>query len=132
MLAVGSLLRATRTTRVGICTRSFSNLVPDNGKALVSAEWVHERVGDSHLRIFDCSSTSDAKRDPRREYRSAHIPTASFLDFAELRDGAAQLPNMLPSVDQFREVRRHVLGGTTPSDFALLSSGGTARGYPRG
>lgn len=73
-------------------------------QSLVSTEWLAAELGAPDLRIADATwFLPDDRRDARAEYEAAHIPGAVFLDLAELVDTATDLPNMLPSLDEFAD-----------------------------
>ena len=67
--------------------------------ALVSTEWLANELGAPDLRIVD--ATYAEGRDAAAEFSAAHIPGAVFLNLTALRDTASDLPNMLPSAEQF-------------------------------
>lgn len=55
--------------------------------ALVSTDWLAQHLGDSHLRVFDCTVFFDYDPDKgallrgaQPEYEIAHIPGAAYLD----------------------------------------------------
>lgn len=47
---------------------------------LVSVEWLHQRLGDSQLRIVDCRFSLQDPLAGRLAFRDGHIPGAIFLD----------------------------------------------------
>ena len=60
-----------------------------NPKALVSTQWLHDRLDDPGLRIFDCSTVLEFEEGGRRPYRvldcraeheDGHIPGAGVFD----------------------------------------------------
>ena len=75
--------------------------------ALVSTEWLADRLGDPGLRIVDSSWHMPASgRSGRDEYLAAHIPGAVFLDIDALSDHSDPAPHMLPPRADFaRPVR---------------------------
>jgi len=95
-------------------------------QALVSTQWLAERLADPDLRIYDC--TVHLPPDPPRIYKivggrpgydAGHIPGADFLDLQfELSDPDAGLDFMLPSPARFADaMSRHGLG---PRQTAVL------------
>lgn len=64
---------------------------------LVSAEWLHDRLGDPGLRVVDGSWYLPAQnRDARAEFIAGHIPGAVFFDIDAVADRSTDLPHMLP------------------------------------
>lgn len=64
---------------------------------LVSAEWLAAHLGDPALAIVDASwYLAAARRHPRAEYETGHIPGAVFWDLDALSDRTVDLPHMLP------------------------------------
>jgi thiosulfate/3-mercaptopyruvate sulfurtransferase len=73
--------------------------------ALVSTEWLGQRLGRPGLRVLDASwYLPSAGRDPRAEYAAAHIPGALFFDLDAVSDQASPLPHMLPEAATFARV----------------------------
>ena len=69
---------------------------------LVSTEWLHERLGAPDIKIIDATwFLPGSDRDPKAEYRLAHIPGAVFFDVDEIADIASPLPHMLPPPEKF-------------------------------
>ena len=69
---------------------------------LVSTEWLHERLGAPDIKIIDATwFLPGSDRDPKAEYRLAHIPGAVFFDVDEIADTASPLPHMLPPPEKF-------------------------------
>jgi thiosulfate/3-mercaptopyruvate sulfurtransferase len=67
---------------------------------IVSAEWLKHNL--DQVRILDASWYMPAdKRDPKKEFETAHIPGAVFYDIDALSDHATPLPHMLPPPEQF-------------------------------
>jgi thiosulfate/3-mercaptopyruvate sulfurtransferase len=74
----------------------------ENPKTLVSTAWLAAHLRDPDLRILDASwHLSDAGRDPKAEYRAAHIPGARFFDIDEISDTRSGLPHMAPPPEKF-------------------------------
>jgi len=74
----------------------------DKDSALVTANWLLERLNDSNISIVDASwYLPEAHRDPMAEYRQSHIPGAVFFNLEEVRDLSSNLPNTLPTPDYF-------------------------------
>ena len=69
---------------------------------LVSTQWLHERLGAPDIKIIDATwFLPGSDRDPKAEYRLAHIPGAVFFDVDEIADTASPLPHMLPPPEKF-------------------------------
>lgn len=69
---------------------------------LVSTAWLAEHVDAPDIRILDASwHLPGADRDPRAEYRAAHIPGAVFFDIDDISDETSALPHMLPNPVKF-------------------------------
>jgi thiosulfate/3-mercaptopyruvate sulfurtransferase len=74
---------------------------------LVDTNWLAARLGDSDLRVFDCSVTlvpiSGGMR-PQSGYAAwaaAHIPGSGYVDLIDdLADRASALPFMMPPAAQ--------------------------------
>ena len=70
--------------------------------ALLSTEWLADRLGEPRLRIVDASWHMPASgRSGRDEYLAAHVPGAVFLDIDALSDHSDPAPHMLPSAAEF-------------------------------
>jgi thiosulfate/3-mercaptopyruvate sulfurtransferase len=82
---------------------------------LVSTPWLADRMGALGIAIVDGSYfLPAAKRDPRAEYRAAHIPGAVFFDIDEIADHGSALPHMLPTPQAFADaVGRLGIGNDT-------------------
>ena len=71
-------------------------------EALVTTQWLAERLGDPDLRIVDASWHMPATgRSGRAEFIAAHIPCAVFLDIDALSDRFNPAPHMLPAAEDF-------------------------------
>lgn len=69
---------------------------------LVSTEWLAQHLSAPDVRIVDASwYLPQAGRDPKAEYRAAHIPGALFFDIDELSDETNALPHMLAPPAKF-------------------------------
>lgn len=69
---------------------------------LVSTAWLAERLGAPDVRIVDASwYLPQAGRDPKAEYRDAHIPGAAYFDIDEIADTSSPYPHMLPDAVKF-------------------------------
>lgn len=86
-----------------------------NPESLVSTEWLAQHLGAPDIRVVDASwYMPAAKRNPRAEYMSAHIPGAVFFDIDGICDPKSSLPHMLPSPELFSSrVRKLGLGDGT-------------------
>lgn len=86
-----------------------------DGEMLVSTEWLAASLAAPDIRVVDASwYLPDAGRDPKAEYRAAHIPGAVFFDIEDISDDTSGLPHMLPSPEKFASrVRRLGLGDGT-------------------
>jgi thiosulfate/3-mercaptopyruvate sulfurtransferase len=71
-------------------------------RALVSTEWLAERLGQADVVVVDASYyLPNMNRDAQAEYRAAHIPGAVFFDIDAIADHSSDLPHMLPGPGQF-------------------------------
>ncbi|WP_321821555.1 MULTISPECIES: 3-mercaptopyruvate sulfurtransferase [unclassified Burkholderia] len=71
---------------------------------VVSASWLHERLGKSNIVIVDASvHLPDTGRVAREEYVQEHIPGALFFDLDEIADPDNPLPRKVPSAELFAE-----------------------------
>jgi thiosulfate/3-mercaptopyruvate sulfurtransferase len=71
---------------------------------LVSAEWLHEHLGEPALRVIDFRWYLSGKRG-RDEYLAGHIPGAVFVELDEVTgEGPGRHP--LPTGTQFEEAMR--------------------------
>jgi thiosulfate/3-mercaptopyruvate sulfurtransferase len=69
---------------------------------LVSTEWLAKELGASDLRVVDATCFQfEPDRNAAAEYESGHIPSAIFMDMAELVDSNSSVPNMLPPPEKF-------------------------------
>lgn len=80
-----------------------------NEPALVSTEWLGERLNAPDIRIVDASwHLPDSDRDARADYDDAHIPGAVFFDLDDLSDESDGLPHMLPPAEKFSSRMRRL------------------------
>ncbi len=79
---------------------------------LVSTEWLAKHLDAPDVKVVDGSwHLPDAGRDPKAEFRDAHIPGAVFFDIDEISDSKSPLPHMAPSAEKFAaRVRKLGLG----------------------
>jgi thiosulfate/3-mercaptopyruvate sulfurtransferase len=70
--------------------------------ALVSPEWLAERIGAPRLRVLDASFYLPTEgQDARALFAAAHIPGARFFDIDQVADSETTLPHMLPTAGRF-------------------------------
>jgi thiosulfate/3-mercaptopyruvate sulfurtransferase len=75
---------------------------PPANRALVSTEWLAERLGQPDIVVVDASYyLPNMNRDAQAEYRAGHIPGAVFFDIEAIADHSSDLPHMLPGPGQF-------------------------------
>lgn len=73
-----------------------------NADALVTTDWLAERLGDPALRIVDATwYLPGVDRSGRDEFAERHIPGAVFWDLDQIADPASLLPHMLPDAAAF-------------------------------
>jgi thiosulfate/3-mercaptopyruvate sulfurtransferase len=102
-----------------------------NAEALVSTAWLAERLSAPDIRVVDASwYLPQQKRDPRAEYRAAHIPGAVFFDIDEIADTDDPLPHMLPSPEKFAS-RMRKLGLGDGSRIIVYDGSGVNSSAPR-
>ena len=69
---------------------------------LVTTEWLAKEIGASDLRVVDATKfLPDMGRNARAEFEIGHIPSAIFMDLADLTDTANAIENMLPPPEKF-------------------------------
>ena len=91
-------------------------------QALVSTEWLADRLGRPGIRPIDASwYLPDSRRDPAAEYEAGHIPGAIFFDLDAHSDPATSLPHMLPSAESFTEAMSRL--GLNDSDTLVVYDG---------
>ncbi|MCB1417587.1 MAG: 3-mercaptopyruvate sulfurtransferase [Notoacmeibacter sp.] len=90
--------------------------------AIVTADWLHHRLGQPGLTVIDASWYLPAQnRDPKAEYDTAHIPGAIFFDHDLVVEPGVDLPHALPSPLEFE---RHVSSmGITAHDTIVIYDG---------
>lgn len=97
---------------------------------LVSAEWLHEHLGEPQLRVLDCTwFLPGDPRDPRAEFEAAHIPGARFFDIDAIADPANPLPHMVPSPEAFAVAVEQL--GISDGDTVVAYNGGELVSAPR-
>jgi thiosulfate/3-mercaptopyruvate sulfurtransferase len=86
--------------------------ISDADDALVTTEWLAERLGAPDIRVVDATwFLPNAGRDARAEYAAAHIPGAVYFDIDEIADESSPYPHAVPSAAKFSSrVRRLGLG----------------------
>jgi thiosulfate/3-mercaptopyruvate sulfurtransferase len=72
---------------------------------LVSPEWLAEHIADANLRVIDFRWYLDG-RDGRRAYLEGHIPTAVFVEMADVSGETGPGRHPLPSADRFTAAMR--------------------------
>ncbi len=71
---------------------------------VVSPDWLEQHLDDPKVKIVDAAWYLPAqKRDPKAEYKAAHIPLAIFFDQDAIADQTSGLPHTLPSPEAFAE-----------------------------
>jgi thiosulfate/3-mercaptopyruvate sulfurtransferase len=77
-------------------------LKEDMMELLVSTEWLANELGANDLRVVDATYFAlDPARDAQADYEAGHIPSAVYLDLANLKDETSSLPGMLPTAEKF-------------------------------
>src|ERR1700693_6118465 len=75
---------------------------PPASRALVSTEWLAERLGQPDVAVVGASYyLPNMNRDAQAESRAGHIPGAVFFDIDAIADHSSDLPHMLPGPGQF-------------------------------
>ena len=73
-----------------------------NPEALVSTAWLADHLGDSDVRVLDCTwHHASTNLDGRTQYRGRHIPGSVHFDIDHVADKSNPLPHMLPSPEDF-------------------------------
>jgi thiosulfate/3-mercaptopyruvate sulfurtransferase len=98
--------------------------------ALVSTDWLASRLNKPNLKVADASwYLPQAGRDPKSEYKAAHIPGAVFFDIDALSDQMTDLPHMLPPPAAFTSGIKKV--GIGDADFVVFYDGAGIYSAPR-
>ena len=93
-------------------------------KPLVDAAWLIPRIGESHLRILDCSLYLPAMgRDAKAEFGASRIPGATFFDIDAASDPDAAFPHTLSSASHF-EAYMAGLGLNNDDDIVVYDGAG--------
>jgi len=93
-------------------------------KALVSTDWLADRLGHPRLRVVDGSMyLPTSGRDAAAEYAAAHLPGAVFFDLEASSDQRSSLPHMLPPAADFAE-RMSALGLDDADDIVVYDGSG--------
>ena len=84
----------------------------ENPDALVSTEWLAQRLEAPDIRIVDGSFKFPGQKPMAHEdYLARHIPGAVFFDIDEIADTSTGLPHTVPSPEKFAaRVRKLGLG----------------------
>ncbi len=125
------MLRLIALSMLGLmaCGESAEEPMP----ALVTTEWLSERLNDPDLVVLDCSVLVEFDEDGafrtvsgRANYDGGHIPTAGFADLTtDLADANNPLPFSLPAPEEFRAVMEE-LGVGDDTRVVLYSAGSPA------
>ncbi|MEQ1687803.1 MAG: 3-mercaptopyruvate sulfurtransferase [Sphingopyxis sp.] len=71
-------------------------------ESLVTTDWLAKELGSSDLRVVDATRfMGGVDRNARAEYEAGHIPTAVFMDLADLVDPTESVENMAPKAEKF-------------------------------
>lgn len=98
-------------------------MIPSRLPAVVSPEWLRDRLGDGELVIADVRGTSAGPgkgtaryRPLREEYLEAHIPGARFVDWtSDIIDVDGEVPFQIAGPDRYAQtVARLGIGPGTP------------------
>lgn len=69
--------------------------------SLVSTQWLSDNLGNENVVILDASHhLPAANRNPQKDFETAHIPGARFLDLASFIDPNSSTPAALPDCEQ--------------------------------
>jgi thiosulfate/3-mercaptopyruvate sulfurtransferase len=92
--------------------------------ALVTTDWLAERIGHPKLRVVDASwYLPTSGRDAAAEFEAAHLPGAVFFDLDASSDRRSPLPHMLPSAGEFAE-RMSALGIADEDEIVVYDGSG--------
>jgi thiosulfate/3-mercaptopyruvate sulfurtransferase len=84
---------------------AFSGANVMKSKYVVSAQWLHQRLGNEDVAVIDASWYLPVhNRDAKAEYAAAHIPGAVFFDIDKIADASSSLPHMLASPAEFAAI----------------------------
>lgn len=76
---------------------------------IVSTGWLKEHLNAPDVVIVDASWYLPAMgRDAKKEYKTAHIPGALFMDIDEVSDQSSPLPHMMPEPHVFSSRMRRM------------------------
>jgi thiosulfate/3-mercaptopyruvate sulfurtransferase len=99
--------------------------------SLVSTDWLAGHLGETDVIAVDVSWHMPASgRSARKEYLSAHIPGACFLDIEQLSDHSNPAPHMLPSAANFAAAMEKL--GIGSSDRIIVYDNSPLRTAARG
>ncbi|MEQ1510638.1 MAG: 3-mercaptopyruvate sulfurtransferase [Sphingopyxis sp.] len=71
-------------------------------ESLVTTDWLAKELGASDLRVVDATKfMGGSERNARAEYEAGHIPSAVFMDLADLVDPGNSIENMAPKAEKF-------------------------------
>jgi thiosulfate/3-mercaptopyruvate sulfurtransferase len=94
--------------------------------ALVSTQWLAERLGAPDIRVVDASYKMPGVTPTTAEdYAREHISGAIFFDINEIADSETSLPHMLPSAAKFSSRMRR-LGLGDGNRIVLYATNGIA------
>jgi len=69
---------------------------------IVSADWLHQHLGEPDIRIVDASwGLPAAGFDALGHFEAVHIPGSVFFDQDEIVDKASRLPHTIPPAQEF-------------------------------
>ncbi|GLJ53786.1 hypothetical protein SUGI_1147950 [Cryptomeria japonica] len=84
------------------CAMSSSSSNDATDDCVISADWLHQNLRQSHIKVVDASwYMPNEQRNPLQEFQGAHIPGAVFFDVDKISDQTSNLPHMLPSEKAF-------------------------------
>ncbi|MDA5194299.1 3-mercaptopyruvate sulfurtransferase [Govanella unica] len=101
------------------------------GSPLVSTAWLADHLDAPDVRVVDGSwYLPQEERDPRAEYKAAHIPGAVFFDIDEICDSNSPYPHMLPAPEKFASRARR-LGLGDGNRLVIYDGGGQGKSAAR-
>ena len=74
--------------------------------ALVSVEWLRERIGDAEVAVMDATLPPVGvlpREDTYARYLEGHLPGAVFFDIEKFSDASSGLPHTLPGAEAFAD-----------------------------